>query len=100
MRYAAIIAFTVLTVAQTAFAADTVKVSPPQQKTLSAPNGRYVFGQISEFRRDRYMLDTQTGRLWIIATRQRDGDGSMDGEDLLYPVRYLNTQGVPNILPH
>ena len=33
--------------------------------TLSAPGGRYVFGQISESRRDQYLLDTQTGRLWV-----------------------------------
>jgi hypothetical protein len=41
--------------------------TPPagQVTTLSAPGGRYVFGQISESRRDQYLLDTQTGRLWV-----------------------------------
>lgn len=31
---------------------------------LSAPGGRYVFGQISSARRDQFMLDTQTGQIW------------------------------------
>jgi len=35
---------------------------------LTAPGARYVFGQISGYRRDHYMLDTQTGRLWVIVT--------------------------------
>jgi hypothetical protein len=35
-------------------------------KVLSSSLGRYVFGQVSDFRRDRFMLDTQTGRLWVV----------------------------------
>ena len=35
-------------------------------KILSAQDGRYVFGQVSSFRLDRFMLDTKTGRLWQI----------------------------------
>jgi len=38
----------------------------PDNKTLSSAN-RYVFNQISDFRKDQYMLDTHTGRLWRIA---------------------------------
>lgn len=33
---------------------------------LSAPGGRYVFGQVSQFARYQYMLDTKAGRLWQI----------------------------------
>lgn len=33
---------------------------------LSSGNGRYVLGQISEFRADRFLLDTETGRVWQI----------------------------------
>jgi len=55
-------------VASTAFAADAVAVKPTQQKVLSTPNGRYIFGQVSDFRSDQYLLDTQTGRLWQIVT--------------------------------
>lgn len=47
-----------------AFADEPVKVKPPANKSLTAENGRYVYGQISELRRDQYMLDTKTGRLW------------------------------------
>jgi hypothetical protein len=55
-----------LAVSATAVAAEPVKVTPPQNRVLSGTdsNQRYVFGQISEFRRDQYMLDTRTGRLW------------------------------------
>jgi hypothetical protein len=35
-----------------------------QRRVLSSPNGRYVFGQISDFRSDQFLLDTKTGRLW------------------------------------
>jgi hypothetical protein len=34
---------------------------------LAAPGGRYVFGQVSVMRRDQFLLDTQTGRLWALA---------------------------------
>lgn len=49
-----------------AFATEPVKVQPPANKLLASENGRYVFGQISEMRRDQYMLDTRTGKLWKI----------------------------------
>lgn len=45
---------------------------------LSAPGGRFVFGQTSEFRRDQFMLDTQTGRLWQIVM-SRDSLLSLQG---------------------
>jgi hypothetical protein len=41
---------------------------------LSAPGGRYVFGQISDHRRDQYLLDTQTGRVWVITCAKRESD--------------------------
>jgi hypothetical protein len=34
---------------------------------LSSETGRFAFGQISEYRRDVFLLDTQTGRIWILA---------------------------------
>lgn len=33
---------------------------------LSATGGRFVYGQVSAFGRDQFMLDTQDGRLWRI----------------------------------
>lgn len=55
---------------------------PPMTRALVAPqsssngDGRFVFGQISDFRADQYMLDTKTGRLWKIVLRS-DGRGDM-----------------------
>lgn len=97
------IAFTMTAYSTTTYAADAVKVVPPQQKTLSAQNGRYVFGQISEYRRDQYMLDTQTGRLWQIVTRTPknvDGaDASGDGFTILSPVPYTAIDGKLGVTP-
>ena len=89
--------------ATAAFANEPVKVSPPQQKVLSSPNGRYVFGQISDFRRDQYMLDTQTGRLWQIVLRKaKNPDGSDapgDGFQVLDVVPYTDIDGKLNVAP-
>ena len=42
-------------------------VLEPSFESLSAANGRFVFGQISDSSKDQFMLDTLTGRLWRIA---------------------------------
>lgn len=40
-------------------------VSFAQKKTnTSTTGGRFQLIQLSDFRRDQYLLDTQTGRLW------------------------------------
>jgi len=36
---------------------------------LSTPQGRFVFGQVSESTEDKFMLDTVTGRLWRLSKR-------------------------------
>lgn len=70
-------------------AADAVKVQPPANKNLSSENGRFIFGQISEYRRDQYMLDTKTGRLWmIIGTSIGEGESKQE-IPLLRPVLYV-----------
>ena len=38
-----------------------------EQKVLCSNNGRFVFGQVSASGKDKFMLDTLTGRLWRIA---------------------------------
>ncbi|GAC1664436.1 MAG: hypothetical protein PVS3B2_00060 [Candidatus Dormibacteraceae bacterium] len=48
---------------------EPLKIKLPPSRTLSSTpssdgNGRFVFGQVSDFRADRFMLDTKTGRLW------------------------------------
>jgi hypothetical protein len=42
-------------------------------KILSSENGRYVFGQISDHRADQYMLDSKTGKLWIVSIDSNTG---------------------------
>jgi len=36
----------------------------PAFQELKNQGGRYVFGQVSEWREDKFLLDTQTGQLW------------------------------------
>jgi len=39
--------------------------------TLSSLNGRYVFGRVGDIREDTFMLDTQTGRLWVLTRDEK-----------------------------
>ena len=67
-----------------------------EPKVLSSGNGRFVFGQISESNKDKFMLDTVSGRLWHVAE---------SGEVGIYlrPVPYRVGEGkydpVPENLP-
>jgi hypothetical protein len=69
------------------------KVEP---KVLSTGNGRFIFGQISESSKDKFMLDTFSGRLWQIAESGEVGI-------FLRPVPYRIGEGkydpVPENLP-
>lgn len=94
MRKAIFLAFS-LSTSTLAFGAEPVKVTPPQQNTLSAGNGRYVFGQVSEYRRDQYMLDTQTGRLWQMA-ESKVGESTVN---VLQPVFYTSPDGKYSVSP-
>jgi hypothetical protein len=64
----------------------------PHYGVLSAPNGRFVFGQISASSKDLYMLDTATGRLW------RMGESGKVGI-FLKAVPYLDAEGECIFLP-
>lgn len=46
---------------------------------LNSDSGRYVFGQISDTRKDQYLLDTKTGKLWNMLVDEK-------GNSYLYPV--------------
>ncbi|MFO7599342.1 MAG: hypothetical protein R6X27_05970 [Candidatus Desulfacyla sp.] len=59
---------------------------------MSAPNGRFVFGQISGSGKDQFMLDTATGRLW------RMGESGKVGI-FLKAVPYLDAEGEGTFLP-
>lgn len=64
-----------------------------EAKILSAQGGRFVFGQISEMRRDQYMLDTQTGRLWRITETKASNV-------VLEPVVYSLLNGKVDLVPN
>ena len=70
--------------------------APPQQKLepklLSSENGRFVFGQISPSSKDKFMLDTWSGRLWRIAESGEVGQ-------FLRAVPYRIGDGEYNPLP-
>jgi len=84
---------TALLISSTAFAAEPVKVKPPANKLLTTENGRYVFGQVSEMRRDQYMLDTKTGKLWNIVAATT-GEGEFKQEvTILQPILYKHQDG-------
>lgn len=67
--------------------------SPPGS-VLSAAGGRFVFGQISEYRRDQYLLDTQTGRVWrpVCVTKDKD-DSSRCSLSAMEPIDFLDSKG-------
>jgi hypothetical protein len=95
MRIASsLIALLLLSVAS---ADEPVKVAPTKTKLLSSQNGRYVFGQISDFRSDQFLLDTATGRLWRIVLRKfKKSGGATDlaeGYTILEPVAFVDEEG-------
>ncbi len=95
-RLICMLSLTVLVVA--ANAQEKNKVAQDQQKTLGSANGRFVFGQISDFRSDQYMLDTQTGRLWQIVERT-DEKGTTTGR-VLQVVPFYSVDGKLGLLPN
>ena len=68
-----------LSVCASAFAQTPPSVQRPG--ALSSAGGRFVFGQISDFRRDQYLLDTQTGRLWKVVLRTPKNPDGTNGTD-------------------
>jgi hypothetical protein len=86
MKYLLVIACCgVLIVIPPTTAQNSTDAIHPTHTILSSGNGRYVFGQISEYRRDQYLLDTQTGRLWTLKLTQTEGTNE---EDQLWPIKY------------
>jgi hypothetical protein len=65
---------------------------PSQYEALCAANGRFVFGQVSDSDKDKFMLDTTTGRLWRVA---ESGVVGM----YLSPVSYRTADGEYTEIP-
>lgn len=55
-------------------------------------NGRFVFSQISDMRADQYLLDTQTGRVWVIVVGK-------EGERKLQPISIIQQNGLEAYIP-
>jgi hypothetical protein len=64
----------------------------PRQEILSSASGRFVFGQISDSSKDKFMLDTFSGRLWRIA---ETGEAGM----FLRAIPYRTEKGEYSPLP-
>lgn len=66
-----------------AFSQQTTVKKEAVTNALSSPNGRYVFGRLGDVRQDTFMLDTQTGRLWMLT------QGSDLDRLILEPIFYI-----------
>lgn len=64
---------------------------------LSAPGGRFAFGQVSDFQRDKYLLDTQTGRMWTIVCIGPESGGQCPRG--LQPVTFVDLKGETSLAP-
>ena len=60
---------------------------PSGGNVLSTANGNYVFGQTSQMRSDQFMLETKTGRLWMLTNNSKAGGLA------LIPVLYQISPG-------
>ena len=73
------------------FSATCAAEEQRKKNVISSENGRFAFGQISDFRADQFMLDTKTGRLWqLVVSKPSDGSGE---NRLLQEVPYINMNG-------
>ena len=69
------------------------------QTCLSSASGRFVFGQVSRSSKDKFMLDTHTGRLWQIA---ESGDVGLFLREVPYRIdkKYSPLpKGLPEVAP-
>jgi len=64
----------------------------PVIQCLASVGGRFAFGQISDSSKDKFMLDTMTGRLWRISESGEIGI-------FLSPVPYRTKEGKCTFLP-
>ena len=93
--------FSGLAIGMTAVFAEPVEVKPPQQKTLASTSGRFVFGQISDYRRDQYLLDTASGRLWqkVCAKSDEKSTSQDDCVAVLQIIPYVGTDDKWSVTP-
>lgn len=56
------------------FADDAFAQSEPIRLGAGTVGGRYQLVQISQARRDQFLVDTQTGRVWNVVCSKFEGD--------------------------
>lgn len=57
------------------------ELSVTDHSVLSSATGRFVFGQISDYARHQFMLDTKTGELWHLVKDE-------ENREWLQPILY------------
>ena len=68
-----------------------------QYQPLCAGNGRFVFGQVSGSDKEKFMLDTATGRLWRVAESGRIGIYLTPVTYRLESGEYVNMPGAASL---
>ena len=76
-----------------AYGASSKTAIPIPSPTIGNAVGRFVLVQLSTARRDQYMVDTQTGRLWSIEEIKDQSQFKDRVYTILSPVHYLSTDG-------
>lgn len=92
----------IIALSTSAFAAEPIKTSSSSQKVLSSENGRFVLGQLSDMRADRFLLDTQTGRVWqLVSYTPTDKDGKPSGSQrqVLQTTMFIDNLDRTSALP-
>ena len=95
--------FTIIFAVALSFAAAaTAQTTSPPGVVLGVSGGRYVFGQVSEYRRDQYLLDTLTGRMWVqICAVPVVKDPKQCAFSALQPIAYSDEKGdLTGFVPH
>lgn len=60
----------------TALFFSSISFAQKKQNTATQQNGRFQLIQLSDMRRDQYLLDTQTGKIWVGTCGVSDKNGN------------------------
>lgn len=75
----------ILAIAPAAFAQNNYTAG-----TALSGNGRFVLGQISAYRKDQFVIDTQTGRVWRLVCLRGNPAADECGRTAFQPTTYLD----------
>lgn len=74
--------------------AESVDVELPDNNSLSSRTGPFVFGEIRGARQGLFMIDTLSGKLWVLSEVQEK-----EGHYVLKPVLYKYSEETFSYLP-